>query len=169
MEPMNESKVHIAIYPGSFDPITNGHLDVIERARHLFGRVIVAVSADAGKQHLFSVEERVAMARDACADMPEVEVDSFEGLVIEYARSRAAVAIVKGLRAVSDFEREMQMALMNRRLAPELHTVLLVAHTDYTFLSSSLVQEVSSLGGDVADLVPPAVQRRLAEKRQRSR
>lgn len=155
---------HIAICPGSFDPLTAGHLDVIRRAAHLFGRVIVAIGADGGKQPLFSLEERVAMARLACADLPNVEVDSFRGLVVEYARQQGAVALVKGLRAVSDFEREVQMALMNRKLADELHTVFLVTHPDYAFLSSSLVKEVYSMGGDVSDLVPPAVLEQLRRK-----
>ncbi len=155
---------HIAICPGSFDPITAGHLDVIRRAAHMFGRVIVAVGADGGKQPLFSLEERTEMARLACADLPNVEVDSFSGLVVEYARRQGAVALVKGLRAISDFEREVQMALMNRKLADELHTVFFVTHPDYAFLSSSLVKEVYSMGGDVSDLVPPAVLEQLGRK-----
>jgi len=157
---------HVAVCPGSFDPITEGHLDVIRRAAHLFGRVIVAVSADGGKQPLFSLEERVEMARQACADLANVEVDSFEGLVVEYARRRGAVALVKGLRAVSDFEREVQMALMNRRLAEEVHTIFLVTHPDYAFLSSSLAKEVFTLGGDITGLVPPVVAERLKKKMQ---
>lgn len=155
---------HIAVCPGSFDPITAGHLDVIRRAAHLFGRVIVAIGADGGKQPLFSLEERMEMARLACADLPNVEVDSFSGLVVEYARRQGAVALVKGLRAISDFEREVQMALMNRKLADELHTVFLVTHPDYAFLSSSLVKEVYSMGGEVSDLVPPAVLEQLGRK-----
>ena len=152
---------HIAICPGSFDPLTAGHLDIISRAACLFGRIIIAVSDDAGKTHLFSVEERMAMAREACADLPNVEVDSFSGLVVEYAHRREAVALVKGLRAISDFEREMQMALMNRRLADDIHTVFLVTHPDYAFLSSSLVKDIFRLGGDMDDLVPPGVADRL--------
>jgi pantetheine-phosphate adenylyltransferase len=155
---------HIAVCPGSFDPITEGHLDVIRRAAHLFGRVIVAVGADGGKEPLFSVEERMEMARIACADLPNVEVDSFAGLVVEYARRRGAVALVKGLRAISDFEREVQMALMNRKLADELHTVFLVTHPDYAFLSSSLVKEVYYMGGNVTELVPPVVLERMKGK-----
>ena len=164
-QPMSETPLqHIAICPGSFDPITEGHLDVIRRAAHLFGRVIVAIGADGGKQPLFSREERVEMARLACADLPNVEVDSFEGLVVEYARRRGAVALVKGLRAISDFEREVQMALMNRKLAEDVHTVFLVTHPDYAFLSSSLVKEIFSLGGDIAGLVPGVVLERLKSK-----
>jgi len=155
---------HIAVCPGSFDPVTEGHLDVIRRAAHLFGQVIVAVGADGGKQPLFSLEERMEMVRVACADLPNVEVDSFAGLVVEYARRRGAVALVKGLRAVSDFEREVQMALMNRKLADDIHTVFLVTHPDHAFLSSSLVKEVYALGGEVGDLVPEVVLEKLKHK-----
>lgn len=159
-----ESLEHIALCPGSFDPITEGHLDIIRRASKMFAKVIVAVSAEAGKQPLFSVGERVEMATEACHSISNTEVDSFSGLVVEYARKRGAVALVKGLRAVSDFEREVQMALMNRRLAPEVYTVFLVTHPDYAFLSSSLVKEIASLGGDVEALVPASVLRRLRSK-----
>jgi len=159
-----ESLEHIALCPGSFDPITEGHLDIIRRASKMFGKVIVAVSAEAGKQALFSIAERVEMATEACHSISNTEVDSFSGLVVEYARKRGAVALVKGLRAVSDFEREVQMALMNRRLAPEVYTVFLVTHPDYAFLSSSLVKEIASLGGDVEALVPASVLRRLRSK-----
>jgi len=155
---------HIAVCPGSFDPITEGHLDVIRRAAHLFGRVIVAVATEGGKQTLFTQEERVEMARLSCADLPNVEVDSFEGLVVEYARRRGAVALVKGLRAISDFEREVQMALMNRKLAEDVHTIFLVTHPDYAFLSSSMVKEIFSLGGDIADLVPAVALEGLKSK-----
>jgi len=155
---------HIAICPGSFDPITEGHMDVILRASQMFGRVFVAVTEDSEKEPMFSVAERVAMAREACQDLSNVEVDSFEGLVVDYARQRGAVALIKGLRAVSDFEREMQMAWMNRQLAPELYTVFLVPHPDYVFLSSSLVKEVASRGGEVSQFVPNAVYKRLQDK-----
>lgn len=162
---MRESKVeHIAVCPGSFDPITEGHLDVIRRAACLFGRVIVAVAEEADKQHLFSVEERVEMARLACQGLAKVEVDSFTGLVVEYARQEGAVALVKGLRAVSDFEHEMQMALMNRNLAEGVHTIFLVTHSNYAFLSSSLVKEICRLGGDIDDLVPPVVAQQLHDR-----
>ena len=159
----------LAICPGSFDPLTEGHLDVIRRAACIFGRVIVAVGADGGKQPLFSLEERVEMARLACAALPNVEVDSFRGLVVEYARRRGAVALVKGLRAISDFEHEVQMALMNRKLAEDVQTVFLVTHPDYAFLSSSLVKEIFNLGGDIAGLVPPPVLERLKGKSRESR
>ena len=155
---------HIAICPGSFDPITNGHLDVIRRAAELFGRVVVAVAEEAGKQHLFTAAERMEMARTACVHLANVEVDSFSGLVVEYARRRQAVALVKGLRAISDFEREVQMALMNRRLAGAIHTVFLVTHPDYAFLSSSLVKEICSMGGEIDELVPPGVAEKLCAK-----
>ncbi len=155
---------HIAICPGSFDPITEGHMDVILRASQMFGRVFVAVTEDSEKKPMFSVAERVAMAREACRDLSNVEVDSFEGLVVDYARQRGAVALIKGLRAVSDFEREMQMAWMNRQLAPELYTVFLVPHPDYVFLSSSLVKEVASRGGEVSQFVPNAAYKRLQDR-----
>ncbi len=162
---MTTSKTgHIAICPGSFDPITEGHMDVILRASQMFGRIFVAVTEDSEKEPMFSVAERVAMAREACQDLSNVEVDSFEGLVVDYARQRGAVALIKGLRAVSDFEREMQMAWMNRQLAPELYTVFLVPHPDYAFLSSSLVKEVASRGGNVSQFVPAAVYKRLQNK-----
>ena len=155
---------HIAICPGAFDPITEGHVDIIRRASEMFGKVIVAVAEDADKDPLFSQAERVQMAAEACRDLANVEVDSFSGLVVEYARQQGAVAIVKGLRAVSDFEREMQMALMNRQLAPELYTAFLVPHPDYAFLSSSLVKEVASRGGEVSQFVPDAAYKRLQDK-----
>lgn len=162
---MSEKRLErIAVCPGSFDPITEGHLDIIRRAAQLFGRVIVAVTAKAEKPHLFSAEERVEMARLAVQDIPNVEVDSFDNLVVEYARQRGAVALVKGLRAVSDYEREVQMALMNRKLAEDLHTVFLVTHADYAFLSSSLVKEICRLGGDIDDLVPSVIAQRLRDR-----
>ena len=139
-------------------------MDVIRRASQMFGKVFVAVTADSDKTPMFSVAERVAMAQEACQDLPNVVVDSFDGLVVEYAQRRGAVALVKGLRAVSDFDREMQMAWMNRQLAPELYTVFLVPHPDYAFLSSSLVKEVASLGGEVSQFVPDAVYKRLLDK-----
>ena len=139
-------------------------MDVIRRASQMFGRVFVAVTEDSEKEPMFSVAERVAMVREACLDLSNVEVDSFEGLVVDYARQRGAVALIKGLRAVSDFEHEMQMAWMNRQLAPELYTVFLVPHPDYVFLSSSLVKEVASRGGEVSQFVPAAVYTRLQDK-----
>ena len=139
-------------------------MDVIRRASQMFGKLYVAVAGDAGKAPLFSLPERVEMAQAACAALPNVEVDSFGGLVVEYARQRGAVVLVKGLRAVSDFEREMQMAWMNRHLAPEIYTVFLVPHPDFAFLSSSLVKEVAATGGDVSEFVPAPVLARLDDK-----
>ena len=155
---------HIAVCPGSFDPLTNGHLDVIGRAAHLFGQVIVAVAEEAGKEHLFTAQERVDIAREACAPLGNVKVDSFSGLVVEYARRHEAVALVKGLRAISDFEHEVQMALMNRRLCPDVETVFLMAGEAYSFISSRMVKEVIRLGGDIAGLVPASVEVRLKDR-----
>ncbi len=155
---------HIAVYPGSFDPITMGHLEVVTRASRLFGKVILAVAGDAEKDHMFTVHERIEMARDACRDIPNIAVDSFEGLVVDYARAQGAQTLIKGLRAVSDFEREMQMATMNRQLAPELDTLYLMAMPEYTFLSSSIVKHVHQLGGDISRLVTPFT-RQLLDRR----
>ena len=156
-----------AIYPGSFDPVTNGHLDIIERGLHLFDRIVVAVSVNVDKRPLFSLEDRIAMLRAVTKQWDNVEVDRFEGLLVNYARARDVAAIVRGIRAVSDFDYEFQMALMNRRLEDQLETVFLVPAEAYTYLSSSLVKEVASLGGDVSGLVPPEVEvllhRKLAE------
>ncbi|MFQ6133104.1 MAG: pantetheine-phosphate adenylyltransferase [Armatimonadota bacterium] len=155
---------HVAMCPGSFDPVTLGHLHVIERATRLFGRVIVSVAEDTEKEPLFSVEERVEMLREACADLDNVEVDSFAGLVVEHARKRGAVTLVKGLRAVSDFEAEFQMTLTNRRLARDIETTFVITDAEYAFLSSSVVNEVARLGGDVSAWVPQPVVQRLREK-----
>ena len=155
---------HVAVYPGSFDPFTVGHREVAERAGRLFGEVVVAVACDAEKEHLFSVAERVEMATDACRDLPNVRVDSFQGLVVGYALNQGAQALVKGLRAVSDFEREMQMDAMNRELAPGLDTLYLMATPAFTSLSSSLLKHVCRLGGDVSRFVTPLVLARLEER-----
>ncbi len=151
----------VAIYPGSFDPITNGHLDMIERGSRLAGRLIVAVLRNRGKSPLFSVEERVEMLREVVAPYPSVEVGSFDGLLVDYAAAQGANMILRGIRAISDYEHELQMALMNRRLRPEIETVFLMAGEAYSFVSSNLVKEVFSLGGDVSGLVPPLVEARL--------
>jgi pantetheine-phosphate adenylyltransferase len=156
----------IAIFPGSFDPITNGHVDIIRRALRLFDGIVVAVLKNAAKQPHFTPDERVAIVREVFADEPGVEVDAFDGLLVDYARRRQAAAIVRGLRAVSDFEYEMQMAHMNRHLSPAVETVFLMPDETNSFLSSRLVKEVFSLGGDVAAFVPPAVHRRLQETRE---
>ena len=154
-----------AIYPGSFDPLTNGHIDIIRRGARLFDRVIIAVLINLEKAPLFTVPERVEIAREAFAGQPNVEVDTFDGLLVDYARKRGAGVIVKGLRAVSDFEFEMQMALMNRKLNPEVETVFMMPTQPYTYVSSRLVKEVVALGGPVHGLVPESVEKRLREKK----
>ncbi len=153
----------IAVYPGSFDPITHGHEDLIRRSLAFADRVIVAVAVNVAKQVLFTLDERVALIREAVRQ-PAVEVQSFDGLLVGFAREVGATLIVRGLRAVSDFEYEFQMALMNRTLAPALETVFLVPAFDLTYLSSSLVREVARFGGDVSQLVHPAVQQALRRK-----
>jgi pantetheine-phosphate adenylyltransferase len=154
----------LAIYPGSFDPLTNGHVDIILRGAQLFDRILVAVLINADKNPLFTAAERVAMVRDVFREYPNVEVDTFDGLLVEYARHKRASVIVRGLRAVSDFEYEFQMALMNRHLEPTLETVFMMPAEQYTYLSSRLIKEVFGLGGEVRGLVPPVVEARLREK-----
>jgi pantetheine-phosphate adenylyltransferase len=153
----------IAVYPGSFDPITNGHLDIIGRARGLCDRLVLAVLVNAEKDPLFSVEERIALIREnvATGDGARVDVREFSGLLVEFAEKAGARMIVRGLRAMSDFEYEFQMALMNRRLAPRVETVFLMAKEEYSYVSSRLVKEVARLGGDVTALTPPGVARAL--------
>lgn len=153
-----------AVYPGTFDPFTRGHLDLVERALRLFPRVIVAVADNPQKSPLFTVEERKAIIREATGHLAGVEVDAFHDLLVNYARSRGARAVVRGLRAVSDFEFEFQMALMNRKLADSIETVFLMPHEAYSYLSSRLVKEVASLGGHVDELVPPLAARLLKER-----
>lgn len=152
---------HTAVYAGSFDPVTNGHLDIIERACPLFQSLVVAVGVNPRKPAVFSTEERVLMLEDATAHLPNVSVASFEGLLVEYARSLGASVIVRGLRAVADFEYETQQVLMNKRLNPDIETIFLVTSSQYSFLSSSMVKEVARLGGAVSGLVPPSVEQRL--------
>jgi len=149
--------MRIAICPGSFDPITNGHLDVIQRAARLFDRVIVAVAANQPKGPLFGLAERLDMVRLAAAHLPNVEADTFSGLLVTYVGQRGAHAVVRGLRAVSDFEFEFQLALMNRKLNEHVETIFMMPRECYTFLSSRLVKEIASLGGDVGEFVPPPV------------
>jgi pantetheine-phosphate adenylyltransferase len=155
----------VAIYPGSFDPLTNGHVDIIQRGSRLFSRIIVGVLFNLEKAPLFTVGERVAIAREVFRDWPNVDVETFDGLLVDYARSKRANVIVRGLRAVSDFEYELQMALMNRRLSPEVETVFMMPAEPYTYVSSRLVKEVVALGGSVHGLVPEIVEARLREKK----
>jgi pantetheine-phosphate adenylyltransferase len=155
---------HIAVYPGSFDPPTRGHEDLVRRSLSLADRLIVAVAMNVGKQPLFSVEERLEMLRAAAGDDPRVSFQSFDGLLAEFAKKVGATIIVRGLRAVSDFEYEFQMALMNRQLHPSLETVFLVPAVDLTYLSSSLVREVARYGGDVRPMVHPVVATALARR-----
>lgn len=154
----------IAIYPGTFDPITYGHIDVVERATKLFSRVIILVARNSSKTPLFGGEERIAMIREIFRKNRSVSVDGFDGLLVTYARRKKATAIIRGLRAVSDFEYEFQMALTNRKLSPVIDTVFLVPHEKYTYLNSTIVREVARLGGDVSMFVPPNVRRRLKKK-----
>ena len=154
----------IAIYPGTFDPITNGHLDIIERGLNLFDGLIVAIASNGSKNPLFTVKERLAMLQEALSSMDRVEVDSFEGLLVDYAQKRKADAVLRGLRAVSDFEYEFQLALMNRKLNKKVQTVFLMTGLRWIFISSSIVKEASQFGGDTRDLVPPIVYKRLREK-----
>ena len=151
----------IAIYPGSFDPITNGHLDLIQRGSRMFDRLIVAVLRNDAKKPLFTVEERKEMLCEVLHVYPHVEIDSFDGLLVDYASARQATVLLRGIRAISDYEYEWQMALMNRRLRPEIETVFMMANEAYSFISSRLVKEVFSLGGNIAGLVPPSVEARL--------
>ena len=153
-----------AIYPGSFDPLTNGHLDVVQRAAKLFDRVIIAVASNDSKHPLFTKDERVALVKQAVAKLPNVETDAFDGLLVEYVASKKAQAIVRGLRAVSDFEFEFQLALMNRKLDEKIETIFMMPKDTYTFLSSRIVKEICRLGGDVSSFVPPNVQTALKKK-----
>jgi pantetheine-phosphate adenylyltransferase len=151
----------IAIYPGSFDPITNGHLDLIQRGSRLFDRLIVSILRNESKEPLFSAEERIEMLREVAEPYANVEVDSFDGLLVDYAANHAATAILRGIRAISDYEYELQMALMNRRLRPEIETVFMMSNEAYSFISSRMVKEVFSLGGNISGLVPPPVEARM--------
>ena len=154
----------IAVYPGSFDPITNGHLDIVRRAAQMFDRVIVAVAIDTEKTPLFSVAARRRLAAEAVKGLRNVSVETFRGLLIQYARRKCATAIVRGLRAVSDFEFEFQLALMNRKLDPRIETIFLMPKDEYTFISSRLVKEIGELGGKVSDFVPRGVEHAMRRK-----
>ncbi len=153
-----------AIYPGSFDPVTNGHLDVIERACKLFDEVVVAVAQNDQKKPLFSLEDRLRFLRETVGGNPAVVIARFDGLLVEFALAREAIAVVRGLRAVSDFEFEFQMALMNRKLEPQVETIFLMPKEDYTYLSSRIVKEIARLGGDTTKFVPPPVAAALRQK-----
>ena len=154
----------IAVYPGTFDPITNGHIDIIKRALNIFDKVIIAISVDSTKNPFFTVEERIKMISEAVKDIQRIEIDSFSGLLVDYAKKTNAIAVIRGLRAVSDFEYEFQMALMNRRLNENIETVFLMPNEKFTFLNSSIVREVVSLGGDISDFVPENVKNELKKK-----
>ena len=155
----------LAVYPGSFDPLTNGHVDIIARGARLFDRIIVAILVNAEKKPLFTMAERVEIIREVFKTMPNVEVDTFEGLLVDYVQRREAQVIVRGLRAVSDFEYEFQMALMNRRLNGKIETVFMMPAEQYTYISSRLIKEVFALNGQVQGLVPDLVETRLRSKR----
>ena len=152
------------LYPGTFDPVTNGHLDIISRALELFDQIIVTVAINPGKTPLFTTEERVSLLKESLDKSENILVDSFDGLVVEHAHQVGAVGIIRGLRAVSDFEYEFQMALMNRKLASDLTTVFLMPHEKYTYLNSSIVRNLAGLNSDVSDFVPPAVREALKKK-----
>lgn len=156
--------MRVGICPGSFDPLTNGHLDVIQRATKLFDRVVVAVAHNESKEPTFTLEERLKLARNAVTQWPNVEVDSFDCLLVEYAERLQAQAIVRGLRAVSDFEFEFQLALMNRRLNERIETIFMMPRDTYTYLSSRMIKEIARLGGDVSAFVPAHVQEVLVER-----
>ena len=167
---MSEGNPRIAVCPGSYDPVTNGHLDIIGRVSRVFDNVIVGVVGNAPRKsgHLFSAEERQAFLANATAELANVEVEIFRDLVVEFARNRGATAIVKGLRAISDFEYEFEMNQLNRKLAPEIESVYVFASPDYSFLSSTGVKEMATFGGDVSDLVPAPVSEALVERLKRA-
>jgi pantetheine-phosphate adenylyltransferase len=154
----------LAIYPGSFDPVTNGHLDLIERGSKIFMRLVVAVLRNAEKAPMFTLAERMEMLRESTRGYPNVEVDSFDGLLVDYAQRMGARVLLRGIRAVSDYEYELQMAMMNRRLQPDLETVFMLPAEAYSYVSARLVREIAQLGGSVNGLVPAAVEQRLRDK-----
>lgn len=158
-----------AMYPGTFDPVTNGHLDLVRRAAKLFDRVVVAVAASPNKTPMFTLEERIGMARAALGDTPNISVDGYNGLTVDYVRQQGLKVIIRGLRAVSDFEYEFQLATMNRHLRSEVETIFLTPAEEYTFVSSTFVREIGVLGGDISPFVPPGVAAALARKRAERR
>lgn len=153
-----------AIYPGSFDPVTNGHIDIAKRGLKLFDRIIVAILHNPGKQSLFTVQERLEMLAESMTGIDNIEFDTFDGLLVDYAQKRKASAILRGMRAVSDFEYEFQLALMNRKLNRDVETVFLMTGLRWIFTSSSIIKEAARFGGDIADMVPPGVNRRIQAK-----
>ena len=155
-----------AIYPGSFDPITNGHLDLVQRGARMFDTLVVAILRNDSKLPLFSVEERMDMLREVVRPYDNVEVDCFDGLLVDYAAARSATVLLRGIRAISDYEYELQMALMNRRLRPDIETVFMMSNEAYSFISSRLVKEVYRLGGNISGLVPPSVEARMRSRMQ---
>jgi len=158
----------IAIYPGTFDPVTNGHLDILERALKLFDKVVITVARNTTKSPFFTEEERLSLLRQVTKRYKNVEVDSFQGLLVDYVRRKKATAVVRGLRAMTDFEYELQMALMNRKLDEKMETIFLMPNEKYTYLSSNVVREIARLGGNVSKLVPPVVNKALRRKKQNS-
>ena len=154
----------IAVYPGSFDPITNGHLDIIKRASKVFDKVIVSILVNSSKTPCFEMEERRALIERVMGDLPNVEVDCFEGLLVNYVRKKGAHVIIKGLRAISDFEYEFQMALANTKIAPDIETLFMMTNQEYSYLSSSIVKELASLGGSLEGLVPDEIMQDIIDK-----
>jgi pantetheine-phosphate adenylyltransferase len=157
----------IAIYPGTFDPVTNGHVDILERALNLFDKVIITIARNTAKNPLFTEEERITLLRQVTNHYKNVEVDSFNGLLVEYVQKRHAIAVVRGLRAMTDFEYELQMALMNRKLDEKMETVFMMPNEKYTYLSSNFVREIAKLGGDVSKFVPAVVLKALQQKNKK--
>ena len=155
---------HIAVYPGTFDPVTNGHIDLVERSLRIFDELIVAIAANPKKAPLFSLEDRISMFREVTGTNKNVIIEGVDGLLVDYVRQKKAVGIIRGLRAVSDFEYEMQMALMNRRLDSKIETVFLMPNQEYSFITSTIVKEAASYGGDVSSLVPKPVVEKLKKK-----
>ena len=159
----------IAIYPGSFDPVTFGHMDIVQRGRKIFDHIIVAILNNPQKKALFSIDERLEMLRECMKDIPGLSFDSFDGLLVDYAKTHGACAILRGMRAVSDFEKEFQLALMNRKLNREIETVFLMTGMRWFFTSSSIIKEAAIFGGDISDMVPPLVNERVKAKYTKTR
>ncbi|RJQ82735.1 MAG: pantetheine-phosphate adenylyltransferase [Desulfobacteraceae bacterium] len=157
----------IAVYPGSFDPVTYGHIDIVQRGRKLFDKIIVAILHNPSKQALFAIEDRLEMLRESLKEIPDVTFDSFDGLLVDYAKNVGANAILRGMRAVSDFEHEFQLALMNRKLNRDIESVFLMTGMRWFFTSSSIIKEAALFGGDISDMVPPNVYQRVKAKFQR--